>query len=361
MTDNLDLAITQWVSKSIAPVVKSVDYDAIANLHDVKAIQHAEIASGLNNAAMSTPDSRSAHFFQSAAEANAHAALKHGDAAEIYRSVDPMDANDVASARDASEKAFQASQIADTANQTAQDIANSQALSAGIYADADAGNNNYVAEYNQQLFGKNAGYGMDDDDTDEDGASFSPDVAEMIISAENAADEGDDYRAQSAQAYASGDTDSAAQLSMLATDAYMTAHNYLRQAAGEVGMVGAFAKGSEPGHVFRGNQYSQGTGGLSIGKQPDPSRFPSVGRYGHPGEPTPDYPAPDKFGAKTKPFGGNGSEFIHATPKGPMTFHPDEPRPMPSSPSKLPEWHPAKAAEDYHRMHGNRYPDAYDA
>jgi hypothetical protein len=384
MTDNLDLEITQWVSKAIAPVAKATDHEAIARMHDVKANQHADIANGLSDASASTPDSRSAHFFQSAAQANAHASIKHADAADSHRSADPSNANDVAGARDASEKAFQASQTADTANQTAQDIANSQALSAGIYDDASNGNNNYVADYNQRVFGKDAGYGDDGDDTDDssdgmvddgdsevdDDALASSNLAQLIISAESAADDGDNYREQSAQAYTAGDTDSAAQLSMLATDAYMTAHNYMRQAAAAVGMVGDFEKAADYGHAFRGNQYTQGTGGMGGGKQPVPGRYPVAGRFGaNPNMARPAPKTPQQQEEERRQNRIDGFVDIHGYKPGdsPMErFQRGELDPPVKSKwgeghQGLPDSHPLKASEEYHQMHGNNHPDVYDA
>ena len=55
-------------------------------------------------------------------------------------------------------------------------------------------------------------------------------LSDLVVAAENAADQGEMYRKQSADAYETGDTDKAGSLSIMAMDAYKTAHEHLREA-----------------------------------------------------------------------------------------------------------------------------------
>jgi hypothetical protein len=60
------------------------------------------------------------------------------------------------------------------------------------------------------------------------------DLGNLVLMAEKAAEDGDLYRKQSADAYAAGDTDKAGSLSILAMDAYKMAHNFLRTATATI-------------------------------------------------------------------------------------------------------------------------------
>ena len=243
MSKNLNNEIALWLAKSTVGTpfkVDNVDHEAMAQKHDDLSTKHATIASAMGNASKSTADSRSSKFYENASKANAHAADLHAKASDAHRN------GSFEGSSDATKVAMDASEIAEATNDAAQKIAEAQANGKQIVADASA-------------MKKDAGLMFDgsaDDDSSSSSSSSSssaPDVAgdnsvslsDLVIAAEKSADAGENYKKQSAQAYMNNDVEGAMQLSLLACDAYQTAHAYLRQAALVAGMNDGIVKSAK--------------------------------------------------------------------------------------------------------------------
>jgi hypothetical protein len=254
MSENLNAEIAQWLTKAstVGATLKvdGIDHEAMASKHDALAEKHATIANVLGDASKATSDSRSSHFFANASKAHAHASDLHAKAADIHRT------GSLEASEDATNTAMDASKTADATNEAAQKIAEAQAKGKEIVAQAIAGDASKVGKDAGFMFDGSADDSSDGDNTmddssegdDDDSEDNSVSLPDLVIAAEKSADAGENYKKQSAQAYMNNDVEGAMQLSLLACDAYQTAHAYLRQAALLAGMNGGIVKSAVLNH-----------------------------------------------------------------------------------------------------------------